>query len=324
MPIKIDLKDKRILNELDLDARQPISSIAKKVKLSKQLVGYRIKQLEKKGIIEGYYAVINISKLGYLFHRAFFRFQNTSKDKEEEIINYLKSLPDVAWIVTIDGRWDLAILTWERNAWEFNNLLEKLLVKYGQYLTDKYITIVTAIYHFKHKYLFDKKDLSEALVGGDLEDNKLDKIDFELIKILAVDGRMSLLELSKKLNISSKVVVYRMKRLIKKGIIDAFRAKINPNLLGYQHYKVFLSLKNIREDTDSKLLEFFRKHPNIIYSTKAVGEYDIEFELQAKSNEEFHNILREVKFNFSDVIKNYESFLIFYENQINYLPGYID
>ena len=43
MAIKLDLKDKKILEQLDLNSRQSNSQIAKKVGLSKDAIGYRIK-----------------------------------------------------------------------------------------------------------------------------------------------------------------------------------------------------------------------------------------------------------------------------------------
>ena len=51
MSVKLDLKDKKILWELDKDSRQPLSKIAKNVRLSKEAVYYRIKNLEKRKII---------------------------------------------------------------------------------------------------------------------------------------------------------------------------------------------------------------------------------------------------------------------------------
>ena len=59
--IKLDVKDRRILLALDMSARKPDSSIAKIVGLSKQLTNYRIKRLEKKGIIKSLYIFIQSS-----------------------------------------------------------------------------------------------------------------------------------------------------------------------------------------------------------------------------------------------------------------------
>jgi len=58
----LDLKDRKILYYLDINSRQSNSDIAKKVGLSKEVVNYRIKRLEKEGIIKGYYTVLDFYK----------------------------------------------------------------------------------------------------------------------------------------------------------------------------------------------------------------------------------------------------------------------
>jgi Lrp/AsnC family leucine-responsive transcriptional regulator len=61
---KIDEDDLSILRLLQEDARITREQIAKKLKLSKSAVQYRIKNLENSGVIEGYYAKINPSRMG--------------------------------------------------------------------------------------------------------------------------------------------------------------------------------------------------------------------------------------------------------------------
>ena len=51
---KLDLIDRKLLAELDKDSRQPISALAKKVRLSKQAVKQRLEKLERNKIILGY------------------------------------------------------------------------------------------------------------------------------------------------------------------------------------------------------------------------------------------------------------------------------
>ena len=48
---KLDEKDRKILAELDKDARQTDSKIAKKVRVSKQVANYRIQNLVNKKVI---------------------------------------------------------------------------------------------------------------------------------------------------------------------------------------------------------------------------------------------------------------------------------
>jgi len=48
---KLDLKDRKILYQLDIDSRQSFRSIGRKVGLSKDIVATRVKKLQEKGII---------------------------------------------------------------------------------------------------------------------------------------------------------------------------------------------------------------------------------------------------------------------------------
>lgn len=53
--IKVDLKDRKILYELDLDARQSLTQLGKKVGLKKDVISYRIKGLQDEGIIKNFF-----------------------------------------------------------------------------------------------------------------------------------------------------------------------------------------------------------------------------------------------------------------------------
>ena len=74
--INLDLLDRKILYQLDLNARQSNAQIARKVKTSKEVVNYRLKRLEKENYILGYHTRINFWKLAdngcnyalYAFH----------------------------------------------------------------------------------------------------------------------------------------------------------------------------------------------------------------------------------------------------------------
>ena len=62
----LDVKDRKILYELDFNSRQSNSKIGKKVGLHKNVVNYRIKRMEKSGIISNYYTMIDTFKIGTL------------------------------------------------------------------------------------------------------------------------------------------------------------------------------------------------------------------------------------------------------------------
>ena len=75
---KIDAIDRKILYELDLNSRQPISQISKKTHIHENSVKYRMKKLEKLGVIQNYYTVIDSLKFGYLPVKLYLKFEFTT------------------------------------------------------------------------------------------------------------------------------------------------------------------------------------------------------------------------------------------------------
>ena len=86
---KIDLKDRRVLYELDVNARRSDAAIGKRVGLSKDVVNRRIKKLVKKGVIKHFFTMVDVTRLGYLSGRLFIKFQYDTPEKEVEMVNFL-------------------------------------------------------------------------------------------------------------------------------------------------------------------------------------------------------------------------------------------
>ena len=82
--VKIDVKDKKILYQLEWDSRQSFRSIGRKVGLSKDVVTSRVKKLEQMGIIRSYITFISPGRLGYTIIRFYFKFQYISPEKKQE------------------------------------------------------------------------------------------------------------------------------------------------------------------------------------------------------------------------------------------------
>ena len=316
--VKINKKDREILFHLSLNARASLSELAKKTKLSKEVVHYRIKNLEKKGVIEGYYGVINTYKMGRTFYRVYMRTINMSSKVEEEFIRYLKNQKKVTWVVEMDGDLDFLYVVWANNISEFRDVYMGVNDKFGKYIERKFFSVMTDVYYFKHKYLTGKEDGTYKLTGGEIVYPKLDEEDIELITLLSNDGRASLVELASKIKSNAKAVQRRMKKL-EKDIITCYNVKINHKLLGYTQRKVMLNLNDTSKQTLKKLITFLTYHPSTIYITIAIGQYDLEFEMMEEGHENFHKLLKELKSNFGDVIKNYFTVIFYDEPKVGQL-----
>ncbi|HEX9709137.1 MAG TPA: AsnC family transcriptional regulator, partial [Candidatus Thermoplasmatota archaeon] len=60
----MDKKDARILRQLVLDSRTPLSRIASRVGLTDNGVRYRVRQMEERGIIRRYTVVVDQAAMG--------------------------------------------------------------------------------------------------------------------------------------------------------------------------------------------------------------------------------------------------------------------
>ena len=105
--INLDSKDKKILYELDKNSRIGYSALGKKVRLSKEVVRYRILKLEQEKVIQKHLTVIDTGKLGFVLHKFYFIFQNTTEEIENEIIEYIKNREDTVWFVSMDGKYNI-------------------------------------------------------------------------------------------------------------------------------------------------------------------------------------------------------------------------
>ena len=303
--IKLDQKDRRILSELTKNSRQSNSQIAKKVGLSKQAVGYRIDVLLKEKIIEGFYSVIDTNIIGYNFYRLSLKLKNIGIKKEQEIITYLIEKNNVALIIKTRGKWDIAIGVWCKSVIEFNDLIAKFLNRFNPFIEEKYSSIALKIFDFGNNFISNQRI---PKINLEIKDKKeeIDKKDMGILSELSLNAKTSIVDLSKKVKISPRLLIYRIKNLEKKQIIRAYRPILNFEKFGLTYYKIFLTLNETNSKTSQELEVFLEKNNEIIYTTKSFGSYDFEFECLFEKDLDLFKFLDKIKENFPKLIKNVE------------------
>ncbi|MCK5449515.1 winged helix-turn-helix transcriptional regulator [Candidatus Pacearchaeota archaeon] len=321
---KLDLKDRKILYQLDLNTRQTDSQIAKKVGLSRDSVRYRINQLVEKGYINYFMTIINSMKLGFEWYRTFFKFQNLTVEKEKEIIDWLKGR--ASWITRIEGIWDLNTGIFCKNVYEYRNVINEFLFKYHKYIERYDVAIVTRMWHYHRDYILEKKTKSSKAdvmgfnEGEDCTPEKIDEMDYKILEVLTKNARMKTIDIARKIKTSEIVVRYRIKKLIKNGIILGFRPFLNINKLGYMYFKVHFTLQNLTQKKKEEIFNFIHIHSNTVHTTELVGGADLETEFQVKSNAELYKYIQDMRMKFGENIREYEFMQYTDEYKFTYLP----
>lgn len=318
--IDLDLKDRKILFELDFNSRSPISEIARKVGLSKQTVDYKIKNMVRSGVIAGFWPVINNQKLGYVYGRLFIKTHNLTEEKESKIMSELIDNPMVCWIMRAEGAYDLFVSGWFRTLGEFKRFSDDILSKHGLYVKEIRESIGIELNHFPPRFLIDSKSRIKITTREDREFVKLSDIERKILVVLCENSRRTVVEMSKGLGISPKVLTYHLRRLEEKGVIMGYRITLNYNMLGYSYYKIFFSLTNVTSDSLARFREFFQRDSRLIYIIDALGMANFDAELVFKSQTDFFDFLHDMKFKFPNTVKEYDAMVITDTLKVNFLP----
>ena len=103
----------------------------------------------------------------------------------------------------------------------------------------------------------------------------------------------------------------RIKKLVKSGVIERFTILTNLSMLGYTWYNFVIHLGSFGPRHEAKLLEFIRKHPNVIKCEKVFGNYDLLFYIVVKNQIEFHNTINDLKKHFAEIMHSYDTWVVY-------------
>ena len=121
---------------------------------------------------------------------------------------------------------------------------------------------------------------------------ELDGIDLKILRILQDEGRISNLDLSKKIGMSPPPTLRRVRDLEKNGFIDGFRANIDPSKLGYDLTAwIFISLKNQNEESLNAFEKLVWGWETIRECYMLNGEVDFILKSVSKNMAEFNEFL---------------------------------
>ena len=117
----------------------------------------------------------------------------------------------------------------------------------------------------------------------------MDKIDQKILSELTDDSSISIPKLSKKINVNSSVVYSRIKRLIKKKLIERFTIEINDKELGYG-VKSLTGINMDSKQRDNVIQELF-KIPGVREVSEVTGRFDILVTMYAENLGEMYRIV---------------------------------
>jgi DNA-binding Lrp family transcriptional regulator len=262
----IDVKDRKILYQLDLNSRQSLNAIGSSVRLSKSLVQYRIDRLVKTGIIKNFYTSIDFYKLGYINLGIYVNYQYYTPEIEKNIIQYFVDSQHAWFIANIQGKFDLIVLFSVSNMNQFFSFWKNTLKKYRFYFQNALISFFTKTHYLPISYILKEDNtvqrLDHEIIDGG-EQIEIEDIDRAILERISLNSRKPLIEIAEELHTSSTTIANRIKKLENMKVINGYRINIDYLKLGYQLFNIHLNyhIENFNE-LHKIIKEIYNEFPN--------------------------------------------------------------
>lgn len=228
--LKIDTKDLEIVKIMNENSRIPLSSIAKKLKISLNAVKNRIIAMEEEGVIRGYTCDLAYGILGEESALA-----KVTINKEVESIKTVTDVlgsHELVFLVGVGIGNQIVVVFTYRSSSDVVQL-------------ENYIKDITFVQNVEIFLLLSPPRHTPPQIAP---------VDYMLISILRQNGRMSLQELAEKTQISTRTLKKRIDKLIQEGII-IFPLILSPGSSEELiNFTIFCTLKH-----DINKITFFQK-----------------------------------------------------------------
>ena len=123
----------------------------------------------------------------------------------------------------------------------------------------------------------------------------LDKKDWKILATLSKDCRTSLRQIANAVGVSREVADYRIKKLVKTGIIKSFCTDVNLQALGYTKHVVYLELKNVDKEKEENIFQYLKNHKFISWIVTSTGKWSVIFDIHAKNTQHLSQLIKELK-----------------------------
>ena len=317
---QLTMKDMRILNVLDKDPTVSLSEVAKKAGISKQVADYRIKKLIEQKTIYGFYAVVNLGKLGYSLFRLHIKLKNVSHDKYPAFANYLLKNYPTFWVGFVSGSFDLIVDIWAKGPSEFQNYLKDILNSQKDIIYSYESFQMLSLNMFSYNYfLSDKYIRRKGTIFQESSIVKIDQKDIKILNILKDNSRISYEEVGKKVSLTRNAVKHRILELEKDKVISGYHMMVHFRDFNRLSYKIFIEYDHAHIDQEDNLLSFLESYSGVLAYARLFGRWNLDIEVQPHDAKELQELLINLRSKFN-IIQNYEVIQIIEDFGLNFFP----
>ena len=125
-----------------------------------------------------------------------------------------------------------------------------------------------------------------------MANQKIDKLDKQILTMIAEDARVPFLEVARACNVSGAAIHQRIQKLSNAGIIKGSKFIIDPEKIGYETCAyIGLNLKN--PESFDEVLNKLKDIPEVVECHYTTGDFDMFIKIYAINNHHLLNIIHD-------------------------------
>ena len=125
-----------------------------------------------------------------------------------------------------------------------------------------------------------------------MANQKIDKLDKQILTMIAEDARVPFLEVARACNVSGAAIHQRIQKLSNAGIIKGSTSIVDPEKIGYETCAfIGLNLKN--PENFDRVVEELKRIPEVVECHYTTGDFDLFIKIYALNNHHLLNIIHD-------------------------------
>ncbi len=125
-----------------------------------------------------------------------------------------------------------------------------------------------------------------------MANQKLDKLDKQILKMIADDARVAFLEVARACNVSGAAIHQRIQKLTNMGVLKGSEFIIDPEKIGYETC-AFIGLNLKEPESFDGVVEKLKEMPEVVECHYTTGNYDLFIKVYAKNNHHLLTIIHD-------------------------------
>ena len=147
----------------------------------------------------------------------------------------------------------------------------------------------------------------------------LDKIDYQILRLLQENSNITNLSLSKKIGLSPAPTLERVKKLEQKGIIKSYTTRIDPAALNLK-LLAFIFIKSNKRPGDTSIAKQISKIPEVLEVHHIAGEDCFLVKVRTQDAQSLLQLMRNQFGKIPNITSTKTTIVLDTSKEDNYLP----